>query len=108
MDTLWLNMSPQDWIVIGLVASVPVLMVVAIYLIRNEVRRTSQSAPVKSPRSAAPPLRLRTTEAQREQWRMGKQRHPRVIIDLTDDIETLLKRLNASDQSEVKPQHPMH
>ncbi|GEO13751.1 hypothetical protein MAE02_14470 [Microvirga aerophila] len=25
----------------------------------------------------------------REQWRMGKQRHPRAVVDLADGIETL-------------------
>lgn len=91
MDTLWSSMNPQDWIALGLIASVPVLMVLAIYLIHREVRRTAQRVTAVPIRSETQPLRLKTTEAQRQQWRMGKQRHPRAITDLTDDVETLLK-----------------
>jgi hypothetical protein len=95
MDALWMSMTPQDRIALGLIALVPLLMVIAICLIRNEVRRSAPRIPVEPPRSSAPPLRLKTTAAQREQWRTGKQRHPRAIVDLTDDIETLLRRVNA-------------
>jgi hypothetical protein len=95
MDALWSNMTPPDWIALGLVALVPVLMVVAIHLIRAELHRARQQGPVISSGAAEPPLHLKTTKAQREQWRMGKQRHPRAIVDLTDDIETLLKRIRA-------------
>ena len=93
MDALWSHMRPQDWIVLGLIASIPVLMVVAICLIRNEVKRAARRGSVESSRSSSPPLRLKTTAAQREQWRMGQQRHPRAIADLADDIETLLKQV---------------
>ncbi len=92
MDALWSSMTPQDWIALGLVAMVPALMVVAICLIRREVRQAARHGPVEPPRSTASPLQLKTTAAQREQWRMGKQRHPRAIADLADDVETLLKR----------------
>jgi hypothetical protein len=92
MDVLWLSMTPQDWVALGLIAVVPALMVVAIYLIRREVRQAAQYGPVEPPSSTTSPLQLKTTAAQREQWRMGKQRHPRAIADLADDIETLLKR----------------
>jgi hypothetical protein len=95
MDALWMSMTPQDRIALGLIALVPLLMVIAICLIRNEVRRSAPRIPVEPPRSSAPPLRLKTTAAQREQWRTGKQRHPRAIVDLTNDIETLLRRVNA-------------
>ncbi len=95
MDALSLKMTPQDWIVLGLIALMPVLMLVAIYLIRREIKQVARGAPVEPPRSNAPPLQLKTTEAQRAQWRMGKRRHPRAILDLTDDIETLLKRVKA-------------
>jgi hypothetical protein len=95
MDAPWLHMTPQDWIALGLIALVPVLMVVAICLIRSEVKQVARHAPVARPRAEPPPLRLKTTEAQREQWRTGRQRHPRAIIDLADDIETLLNRVKA-------------
>jgi len=96
MDALWSNMTPPDWIALGFVAMVPVLMVVAIHLIRAELHRAHPRGRVRSSGGAAqPPLHLKTTKAQREQWRMGKQRHPRAIVDLTDDIETLLKRIGA-------------
>jgi hypothetical protein len=90
------QMTPQDWIALGLMALMPVLMAVAIYLIRREIKQAPRRAPVEPLRSHAPPLQLKTTEAQRAQWRMGRQRHPRAIVDLTDDIETLLKRVKAS------------
>src|SRR4051812_44296221 len=93
MNTFWSHMTPQDWIVLGLIALVPVLMVVAVYLIRSEVRQVARHTPIALPRSHPSPLQLKTTEAQREQWRMGKQRHPRAIVHLADDIETLLKRV---------------
>jgi hypothetical protein len=94
-------MTPQDWIALGLIALMPVLMLVAIYLIRREIKqaagRTSVETPrsVEPPRPDAPPLQLKTTEAQRAQWRVGRQRHPRAILDLTDDVETLLRRIKA-------------
>jgi len=92
MDALWSNMTPQDWVALGLMAMVPALMVIAIYLIRREVRQAAQHASVEPPRTGTTSLPLKTTAAQREQWRMGKHRHPRVIADLADDVETLLKR----------------
>jgi hypothetical protein len=95
MDALWVHMTPQDWIALGLIAMVPVLMIVAIYLIRREVKQSAQRSPVEPRRLRSPPIQLKTTAAQREQWRMGKQRHPRAILDLADDIETLLKREKA-------------
>ncbi|QRM30345.1 hypothetical protein [Microvirga sp. VF16] len=95
MDVLWANTTLQDWAVLGLIALVPVLMVLAIALIRNEIRRSAQHISTESPRPKALPLQLKTTETQRQQWRMGKQRHPRAIMDLTDDIESLLKRIKA-------------
>ncbi|WP_201833917.1 hypothetical protein [Microvirga zambiensis] len=94
MDALWSNTTLQDWIALGLIAMVPVLMVVAVLLIRSELKRYAQSAKVEPSRSSAPPLHLKTTRAQREQWRMGKQRHPRALADLADDVETLLKRVD--------------
>jgi hypothetical protein len=95
MNALSSQMAPQDWIALGLMALVPVLMVAAMYLIRREIKQAGGRAPVEPPGSHAPPLQLKTTEAQRAQWRMGRQRHPRAILDLTDDIETLLKRVKA-------------
>jgi len=95
VDALSSQMTPQDWIALGVMASIPLLMVVAIYLIRREIKQAARRAPVEPPRSNAPPLQLKTTEAQRAQWRMGRQKHPRAILDLMDDIETLLKRVKA-------------
>ena len=95
MDALSSQITPQDWIALGLMALMPVLMVVAIYLIRHEIKQATGRTPVEPRRSHAPPLQLKTTEAQRAQWRAGRQRHPRAILDLTDDVETLLKRVKA-------------
>lgn len=95
MDALWSYTTPQDMIALGMLALVPVLMVIAICLIRSEIRQAAGRAPAVPPRPDPLPLQLKTTEAQRAQWRMGKQRHPHAISDLTDDIETLLKRVEA-------------
>jgi hypothetical protein len=95
VEALSSQMTPQDWIALGLIALTPVLMLVAIYLIRREIKQAARRGPVEPPRSHAPPLQLKTTEAQRAQWRLGRQRHPRAIADLTDDVETLLKRVKA-------------
>ena len=48
MDALWSHMRPQDWIVLGLIASMPVLMVVAIWLIRSEVRQGARRTPARA------------------------------------------------------------
>jgi predicted nucleic acid-binding protein len=99
VDTLWWGLKPQDWIALGLIALVPALMVIAIYLIHREVRRAAQRIGTVPVGSETQPLRLKTTETQRQQWRMGKQRHPRAIVDLTDDVETLLRLVKAGRQS---------
>jgi hypothetical protein len=44
-DALWLHMAPQDWIALGLNVLGPVLMVVAIYLIRSEVKQVACRSP---------------------------------------------------------------
>ena len=95
MDALSSQITPQDWIALGLMALMPVLMVVATYLIRREIKQATVHAPTEPRRSNVPPLQLKTTEAQRAQWRVGRPRHPRAILDLTDDVETLLKRVKA-------------
>ena len=95
MDALSSQITPQDWTALGLMALMPVLMVVAIFLIRHEIKQAAGYTPIEPRKSNAPPLQLKTTEAQRAQWRAGRQRHPRAILDLTDDIETLLKRVKA-------------
>jgi len=95
MDALWSHMTPQDWIVLGLIALVPVLMAVAIYLIRSEVKQAVRHVSVAPSKSSSPPPHLKTTAAQRAQWRMGKQRHPNAVTDLADDVEALLKRFRA-------------
>jgi len=85
-------MAPQDRIVLGLIALVPVLMIFAIYLIRNEIKQVLRHTPGELPRPAAP-LHLKTTESQRADCRMGKQQPARAIMDLADDVDTLLKRV---------------
>ena len=69
MDASWLHMTPQDWIALGLIALVPLLMAVAICLIRSEVKQVARHTPIVRPKSEPPPLRLKTTEVQREQRR---------------------------------------
>jgi hypothetical protein len=78
-------------------------MACGIYLIRRDMRRAAQALEAaqrledKPGRRQAQPVRLKTTETQRQQWRLGRQRHPRTIIDLMDDIDTLLKRVQARE-----------
>jgi hypothetical protein len=72
-----------EWILLGLLALVALLVAYGIYTIRLEVR--------SSARLRSEPVRLKTTEAQRQLWRRTAQ--SRDMIILLDDIDTLLIRL---------------
>jgi hypothetical protein len=95
MDALWSQMTLQDRIVLGLIALVPSLMVFAIYLIRSEIKQAVRHVKGEPPRPGPTPLRLKTTESQRAQCRVGRPPDPQAIMDLADDVETLLKRVRA-------------
>jgi hypothetical protein len=77
------TLTVADWIVLGLLACTAVLVALGTYSIRWEIR---EEARVK-----ARHVRLKTTEAQRRQWRRMGQ--PRELLDALDDIDTLLRRL---------------
>jgi len=68
LDALWSQMTPQGWGVLGRITLLPVLMLAAIHLIRSEIKQVARCSPVEPSRSEPPPLRLKTTEAQRAQW----------------------------------------
>jgi flagellar biosynthesis/type III secretory pathway M-ring protein FliF/YscJ len=75
------TLSTADWAVLALLASVVVLMVLGILSVRHEIRVAA--------RMEARRRSLKTTEAQRRKWRQTTQ--ARDLIDLLDDIDTLLK-----------------
>jgi hypothetical protein len=88
------HLTIADWIVLGLLACVMVLVAVGTYAIRWEIQAEAQ---VRARR-----LRLKTTEAQRRQWRqMG---HSEELLDALDDIDTLLKQLNL-DAASARQDH---
>jgi Cdc6-like AAA superfamily ATPase len=72
-----------EWILLGLLALVAFMVAYGTYTIRMEVRSRA--------RLRAEPVRLKTTEAQRQLWRRTTQ--SREMIILLDDIDTLLIRL---------------
>ena len=72
-----------EWILLGLLALVAFMVAYGTYTIRMEVRSRS--------RLRAEPVKLKTTEAQRQLWRRTTQSREMTI--LLDDIDTLLMRL---------------
>ena len=88
MDSLPLGLSAMDWIWLGLFALILALMAIGTYAIRRELRAAA--------RVKATPVRLKTTEDQRRHWRLNKQCPPGDLINLLDDLDALLKRLEAS------------
>jgi hypothetical protein len=81
------TLTVADWIVLGLLACIVVLVAVGAYAIRWEIQAEAR---VKVRR-----MRLKTTEAQRRQWRhMGQ---PQELLDALEDIDTLLKHISLDD-----------
>jgi hypothetical protein len=79
-------LTVTDWIVLGLVALVPLLMTLGIAAIRREARERA--------RLEARLVRLKTSPGQRRQWR--QQTQSRELLDLLDDIDTLMRQAAAS------------
>jgi hypothetical protein len=73
-------MASQDWITLGLIVLGPVLMIVAISLIRSEVKRVSDTTVEDNGGSVCPAAN-------------GKAATPAGHMDLADHIETLVKRV---------------
>jgi hypothetical protein len=89
MDALESAFTSVDLIVLGLVALVPLLMALGIHAIRTEMRTAA--------RLKSRPIRLKTSEDQRQRWRVNKACHARDLIDLLDDIDTLRKLAQTGD-----------
>jgi len=85
-------LTVRDWIFLGLVALVPALMALGISSIRREARSRA--------RLEARFVRLKTSPGQRRQWR--QQTGSRELLDLLDDIDTLIRHSAASNP--VTPQ----
>ena len=85
MNSLLPTLTVTDWIVLGLVALVPLLMALGIASIRRETRRRA--------RLESRFVRLKTSPAQRRLWR--QRTGSKELIDLLDDIDTLLREVAA-------------
>jgi hypothetical protein len=92
MDDVLSALTITDWIVLGLVALVPLLMALGIASIRREARSRA--------RLEARFVRLKTSPGQRRQWR--QQTQSRELLDLLDDIDTLMRQVASSNP--VTPQ----
>lgn len=92
MNDVLSALTVTDWIFLGLVALVPLLMALGIASIRREARSRA--------RLEARSVRLKTTQGQRRQWR--QQTQSRELLDLLDDIDTLMRQVAASNP--VTPQ----
>jgi hypothetical protein len=92
MDDVLPALTVTDWIVLGLVALVPLLMALGIASIRREARSRA--------RLEARSVRLKTSPGQRRQWR--QQTQSRELLDLLDDIDTLMRQAAAGNP--VTPQ----
>lgn len=92
MNDVLSALTITDWIFLGLVALVPLLMALGIASIRREARSRA--------RLEARSVRLKTTQGQRRQWR--QQTQSRELLDLLDDIDTLMRQVAASNP--VTPQ----
>jgi uncharacterized membrane protein YcjF (UPF0283 family) len=83
-----------DWLAIGSLALVPLLMVLGISLIRREVRAAA--------RVEVRAVKLKTSEEQRRRWRQETVSGD--LLNLLDDIETLL-RLATVDETTTRQEH---
>ena len=92
MNDVLSALTTTDWIVLGLVALVPLLMALGIASIRREARSRA--------RLEARFVRLKTSPGQRRQWR--QQTQSRELLDLLDDIDTLMR--HAASSNPVTPQ----
>jgi hypothetical protein len=92
MDSLLPTLTVTDWVILGLMAMVPAFMAVGILQIRKDTRSHARHGPSF--------VKLKTSSTQRRLWR--QQTHSKELIDLLDDIDTLLKQVASSDP--VTPQ----
>jgi uncharacterized membrane protein YcjF (UPF0283 family) len=94
METLRSSFSTADWIVLGILTLVPILMALGIMAIRRELHATAQVE--------ARTVRLKTTGDQRQRWRQRTQSQH--LVDLLDDIDSLLKQI-APDEEKARQDH---
>lgn len=87
MGSLLPDLAPADWTIITAVIFVPLLMIFGISAIRSEVRDAL--------RIEAKSVRLKTSKAQRREWR--KRAQSPETLNLLDDIETLLCLVHADE-----------
>jgi hypothetical protein len=81
------ELATADWAFITSVIILPLLMAFGIYAIRSEVREAR--------RIQAKSVKLKTSRVQRQQWRKGATSAE--MLNLLDDIEALLRFINADD-----------
>lgn len=81
------NLTSADWAVITAVIFVPLLMIFGIYAVRGEMR--------EAVRIKAKSVKLKTSRDQRRKWR--KVATSAEMLNLLDDIEALLRFINADD-----------
>jgi hypothetical protein len=94
MDVPQSSFTVADWIAFGLLALVPVLMILGIVAIRREIHVEALLR--------AQSIKLKTSKDQRQHWR--KTALSQDMIDLLDDVDTLLNVI-AADQLTARQQH---
>jgi hypothetical protein len=87
MDGILPHLTSADWAIAIAVILVPILMVLGIYAIRSEMREAT--------RIKAKSVKLKTNRDQRRKWRQGATSPE--MLDLLDDVEALLRFINADD-----------
>lgn len=88
------QLTAADWAFIISVIFLPLLMAFGIFAIRTEVREAR--------RIEAKSVKLKTSRVQRQQWR--KAATSAEMLNLLDDIEALLRFINA-DEVLVRQEH---
>jgi hypothetical protein len=81
------HLALADWAIVIAVILVPLLMAFGIYAIRTEIR--------EAVRIEAKSVRLKTSKAERQEWR--KRATSAEMLNLLDDLETLLRLINADE-----------
>lgn len=88
------HLTPADWAIVIATILVPLLMALGIYVIRTEVREALWIE--------AKSVRLKTSRTERQEWR--KRSTSPEMLNLLDDLDTLLRLINADKVSE-RQQH---
>jgi len=92
MASVLSDLTPADWAIIGILVLVPLLMVLGVHAIRTEVRAVRRIE-VRS-------ITLKTSREQRRKWR--QEAASRDLLNLLDDVETLLRLTNADETAARK------